>query len=233
MKNIRKLFPRGLIVSCQALAEEPLHGAEIMARMARAAEMSGAIGIRTNSPPDVAAIRAEVNLPIIGLYKKVLPGCDVYITPKFEFAAEVARAGADVIALDATARPRPAGEDLPTLIRRIHDELGLPVMADISTAKEAATAEQLGADVVGTTLSGYTPYSAQSPGPDFELLADLLKRLAIPVFAEGRFHTPDDAARALEMGCHAVVVGGAITRPQEIARRFFERIEAVQKKDTR
>ncbi|MBX7244814.1 MAG: N-acetylmannosamine-6-phosphate 2-epimerase [Candidatus Sumerlaeaceae bacterium] len=225
MKSIGQLFPRGsLIVSCQALEDEPLHSPEIMARMAVAAVTGGAAAIRANSPPDIRAIRAAVHVPIIGIYKQVTAGSDVYITPTFASASEVADAGADMIALDATPRSRVGPDQLDSLIARIHTELDRPVMADVSTVDEGLAAEKLGADVLSTTLSGYTPYSPKSEGPDYELLRELLSRSTVPVIAEGRFHYPDQAAEALRLGAYAVVVGGAITRPQEITRRFSDRI---------
>jgi N-acylglucosamine-6-phosphate 2-epimerase len=224
LKSIQELFPRGLIVSCQALEDEPLHGSDIMACMAAAAEMSGAVGIRANTPEDIRAIRAAVRLPIVGIYKQAHSGFDVFITPTFADAQTVAKAGADMIALDATARPRPEGDSVADLIRRIHDGLDLPVMADISTEDEALAAAAAGADAVSTTLSGYTPYSSRAQGPDFDLIRRLAGKLSVPLVAEGRFYYPDDAARAIVLGCHAVVVGGAITRPQEIAKRFVDRL---------
>lgn len=227
MRKVTEIFPRGLIVSCQALENEPLHGSEIMARMALAAQMSGAVGIRANTPADIRAIRTTVQLPIIGIYKKEYPGSEVYITPTFEEAREIAHAGSDMIALDATSRPRPKGETLQELIARIHEELDLPVMADCSTLEEAIEAERHGAETVSTTLAGYTPYSRKTEGPDFELLAEILAHVRVPVIAEGRYHYPDQVARALEMGAYAVVVGGAITRPQEITQRFVERIRPI------
>ena len=215
----------GLIVSCQALSHEPMHGATIMARMALAAVEGGAVAIRANSPADVAAIRAAVTLPLIGLYKDDLPDYPVYITPTLTHALAIAAAGADVIALDATARERP--EPLADLIAAIHQETGLPVMADISTEAEADAAVAAGADMVSTTMSGYTDYSPQQAGPDLELVRVLAGRLTVPVLAEGRYHTPEQAAQALAAGATAVVVGGAITRPQEITRRFVEAIRRL------
>lgn len=228
MKKPEQLFKRGLIVSCQALEDEPLHGSEIMAKMATAAKMGGAIGIRANTPQDIRAICSAVDLPVIGIYKKVYKGFDVYITPTFETARVIAEAGCHMIALDATPRPRPEGENLADIIRRIHDEFDLPVMADCSTAEEAIRAVKLGADAVGSTLSGYTSYSAKSPEPDFKMLGEMVKNAGAPVIAEGRFHYPDQVVRALQMGCHAVVVGGAITRPHETTQRFVEQIRSSQ-----
>ena len=217
----------GLIVSCQALPDEPLHGAAIMARMALAALQGGAAGIRANGPADIAAIKASVALPLIGLYKDGAEG--VYITPTLDHARAVAAAGADIVALDATGRPRPDGRTLTQVIAAIHDELGKPVLADVSTFDEGLAAVAAGADLVATTLSGYTPYSPQQPGPDLDLLADLVARLPVPVIAEGRIHTPDQARAALTAGAFAVVVGGAITRPQWITAQF---VRSLNKHET-
>jgi len=208
----------GLIVSCQALAHEPLYGSEIMARMALAAQEGGAVGIRANTPSDIRAIRAAVSLPLIGLYKDGSEG--VYITPTFMHARAVAEAGADIIAIDATLRPRPDGSRVEDLIGVIHRELGKPVMADISTLEEGVAAAEAGADLVSSTLSGYTPYSPQMSGPDLDLVRALAARLRVPVIAEGRVHTPEQARAALTAGAWAVTVGAAITRPQVITARF-------------
>jgi N-acylglucosamine-6-phosphate 2-epimerase len=213
-----------LIVSCQALPDEPLHGAHIMARMALAAQQGGAAGIRANGADDIRAIKSTVDLPVIGIFKDGDIG--VYITPTFGHARAVSDAGADVIALDATLRPRPDGSTSAEIIRAIHDELGKPVMADVSTLEEAIAAQNAGADIVAPTLSGYTPYSPQIATPDWELIAALVKELRVPVIAEGRIHTPEDAVRALEIGAVSVVVGGAITRPQQITARFTRYIAA-------
>lgn len=207
----------GLIVSCQALPHEPLFGSEIMARLAIAAEAGGARAIRANTPQDIAAIRAVTRLPIIGLWKVEEPGYDVYITPRVEHARAVAAAGADVAAIDATGRPHPEG-DTASFIRAVGAATGLPVMADISTVDEGVAAHDAGAALVSTTMSGYTPYSPQIEGPDFELVKQLSSRF--PVIAEGRISSPEQARLALDAGALAVVVGGAITRPQQITARF-------------
>lgn len=219
----------GLIVSCQALPGEPLHGADIMARMALAAYQGGAVGIRANGPDDIRAIRAVVPLPIIGILKDGSEG--VYITPTLRHAQAVAEAGAAVVALDATGRPRPDGSALPDLIARIHSECGMPVMADVSTLDEALAAEQAGADFAAPTLAGYTPYSQRLKGPDFELLRAMVEALKIPVIAEGRIKTPKQARMALDYGALAVVVGGAITRPQQITAQFVESLRDFHQPD--
>jgi N-acylglucosamine-6-phosphate 2-epimerase len=221
-------IPSGLIVSCQAYAGEPLFGGHIMAAMVRAAGEGGAIAIRANSPADIAAIRSATPLPIIGLYKRMTPGSDVYITPTRESAAAIARAGCDVIAIDATPRPRDTGVTLAELVTYIHDELGKPIMADCSCADDALLAESLGSDYIGTTLAGYTAHGRPAiDGPDLELVHELVGRLHTPIIAEGRFHTPEQAAQALALGAHAVCIGGAITRPQDITRRYVQALNRV------
>lgn len=218
----------GLIVSCQALPEEPLFSSEIMARLAVAAKQGGAVGIRANTPVDVHAIRAAVpDLPLIGLFKVVVPGFeDVYITPRVEDAVAVAEAGADIIAVDATLRPHPEGT-AAELIRAVKKATGKLVMADIATDADAIAAVEAGADVLSTTLSGYTPDSPPLEGPDLDFVRRLVAlRLPVPVIAEGRIHTPEQARAALDAGAFAVVVGGAITRPQQIARRFAQALQS-------
>ncbi len=214
----------GLIVSCQAEAKEPLHGSEHMAAMAVAAAEGGAVGIRANTPQDVAAIRRAVSLPIIGIYKLDVPGFAVRVTPTVESALQVAQAGADIIALDSTARPHPDGLNLLKRIRLVHEQTGCPVMADISNYNEGVMAEQAGADIVATTLSGYTEASPAQDSPDFELLQKLVASLKVPVVAEGRIATPEQAIHALTLGAFAVVVGSAITRPQWITTKFVQRM---------
>jgi N-acylglucosamine-6-phosphate 2-epimerase len=213
-----------LIVSCQALPHEPLHGAEIMARMAMAAKEGGAVAIRANGPADIGAIGAAVDLPLIGLYKEDIPGYAVYITPTLAHARAVAGAGAHIIAIDATARSRPQPGTLADYIAAIHAETGCPVLADIATVEEGIAAEAAGADLVSTTMSGYTDDSPQQKDPDLDLVRRLAPRLNIPLIAEGRYRTPEQIRRAFAYGAVSAVVGGAITRPQEITRWFVEGI---------
>jgi len=210
----------GLIVSCQALPGEPLFGADLMARMALAAQSGGAVALRANSPPDIAAIREAVpGLPLIGLFKVDVPHFDVYITPTLAYSQAVARSGADIIALDATLRPHPEGTTAE-FIQAVRAGTGRPVLADISTEEEGRAAQDAGADFVSTTMSGYTPYSPQQDGPDLDLVRRLAQVLTVPLIAEGRISTPEQARAALDAGAWAVVVGGAITRPQQITSRF-------------
>jgi len=214
----------GLIVSCQALPDEPLFGAEHMAAMARAASQGGAVGIRANSPLDIAAIRRVVTLPLIGLDKQQIAGYEVYITPTLKAARQVSLAGADIIALDATLRPHPEGKTAATLITEVRATLKKPVLADVDSLEAGAAAQAAGAEAVSTTLSGYTQSSPKLDGPDFGLIENLVKELTVPVIAEGRFWSRDEVKRAFDLGAFAVVVGAAITRPQLITRSFVEAI---------
>lgn len=227
MQNLADRLRGGLIVSCQALPHEPLFGAEIMARMAVAAQNGGAVGIRANSPADIAAIRVACPLPLIGLSKVEVAGFDVYITPTLADARAVAEAGADIIALDATARTRPEGGNAAGFIRQVHAATGLPVLADISTEDEALAAQEAGAAFISTTMSGYTPDSPQQIEPDLDLVRRLAGRLRVPLIAEGRIATPEQARAALDGGAWAVIVGGAITRPQQITERFARAVRGA------
>lgn len=230
-EEILKKLAGGLIVSCQAEIPEPLAVPEILLAMARSALSGGAVAIRTNWPPNIEIMHRELEIPLIGLYKKNYPDSDVFITPTLEEVKAVVAAGADIVALDATFRPRPAGERLEDLIARIKDRWKVLTMADISTLEEGKQASRLGFDLIATTLSGYTDYTmeqAKEGKPDFNLIQKLSAELdpPVPVVAEGRIWTPEDAARALQAGAFAVVVGSAITRPHLITARF---VKAMQK----
>lgn len=209
----------GLLVSCQARPGEPLFGPGHMAAMAAAAVAGGAVGVRINGVDDVAAVRAAVDVPVVGLWKDGERG--VYITPTLEHALAVAEAGADIVALDATARPRRDGRSLRDTVDTLHSR-GILVMADVSTFDEGVAAAAAGADLVGTTLSGYTGEGGPPPGPDLELVEKLAADLGVPVVAEGRIASPAQAAEALTRGAFMVVVGSAITRPTSITARFVE-----------
>jgi N-acylglucosamine-6-phosphate 2-epimerase len=191
-----------------------------MARMAAAAAMGGAVAIRADGPEDIRAIRQSVKLSIVGISKNHYPTSPVYITPTFDEAIEAFQAGADVLALDGTGRPRPRGEDLGRLIERIHAELAVPVMADVSGLEEGLWAASLGADALATTLSGYVEGSLKASEPDLQLVKSLAASVDIPVVAEGRYRSPQEAVAAIELGAYAVVVGAAITRPHLITENF-------------
>jgi N-acylglucosamine-6-phosphate 2-epimerase len=192
-----------------------------MTMMAAAAAAGGAVGFRVQGAADIAAVRALSQLPIIGLKKVVAPDDgSVFITPSFDDAAEIAAAGADIIALDGTARPRPGGESLPQIVHRIHEELGLPVMADIDCLDSALFALESGVDAVGTTLAGYTGGGSTPDTPDIELISLLVEHLDTIVIAEGRIWSREDVAAAYAAGAFSVVVGTAITNPMLITQRM-------------
>ncbi|REE67329.1 N-acylglucosamine-6-phosphate 2-epimerase [Paenibacillus taihuensis] len=211
---------RGIIVSCQAYPGDPMYDESSMLNMARAAEQGGAIGIRANGERDIRNIARNVSIPVIGLIKRNIPGSEIYITPAWEDAEAIIAAGAKIVAMDVTMREH-RNEIVRHMIHNIH-ACGALVMADVSTLEEGIMAERLGADYVSTTLSGYTSYSLQLEGPDIALVAKLCKRLEVPVIAEGRIWTPEDAVKALEAGAEYVVVGSAITRPEQITARFAQ-----------
>jgi N-acylglucosamine-6-phosphate 2-epimerase len=217
---VSDLIPRSaLIVSCQARADNPLHGPVFMGAMAEAARQGGAKALRVNGPDDVRAA-VPTGLPIVGIHKILSPGFSVYITPSFAAAAELVEAGADIVALDCTARERD-GDPPALIIKRLSEELGTPAFADVATLTEGLAAEQMGAAYVSSTLSGYTEETSPRPTtPDLKLIEELARRLRVPVIAEGRFNTPGLAKAALDAGAHAVVVGTAITNPREITRAF-------------
>ncbi len=208
---ILQALKRKLVVSCQAPANSPLHNPTVIAAIAQAAVNNGAAGVRIDTPAHVQAVRQRVQVPIIGLWKQVIPGFEVYITPQLHHAQAIAAAGADLIAIDATARPRPGGEALPALIAQIHSHFGLPVMADVDTLEAAIAAEAAGADCIGTTLYGYTQQTQDQPPPGLDLLSQMVQRLKVPTICEGGVASPATARAALERGAYAVVVGTDIT----------------------
>jgi N-acylglucosamine-6-phosphate 2-epimerase len=213
----------GIIVSCQALPGSPLEGTAYMAAMARCAVMGGCRAVRVNGVDDIQAVREVVDVPILGINKGHDRGIDrVYVTPTFESARAVAQAGANVIAVDGTPRPRPGGESLQTMIRLVHDELGLDVLADVDSVATGLSAVDAGADYLATSLSGYTVETACEPNapPDLRLLGRLVRETSVPVIAEGRIHRPEEAAEAFALGASAVVIGTAITNPAAITASY-------------
>lgn len=213
---------KGLIVSCQALENEPLHSSFIMGRMARASKMAGAVGIRANGVNDIIEIKKEVDLPIIGIIKKDYDNMITYITPTKNELEKLIELDIDVIALDATID---ADIELLKSLKKLYPHQKF--MADISTVEEGLNAVNFGFDYIGTTLVGYTNQSKNLN--NFEVLKELIKKSTIPVIAEGNFDTPEKARLAMEMGAYSVVVGGAITRPQQIAKKFNEEILKAKK----
>lgn len=216
-----------VVVSCQALPEEPLHSSFIMGRMALAAYLGGAKGIRANTVADIREIRKNVNLPIIGIIKKVYGDNEVFITPTMDEIDELMEEGVEIIALDATSRIRPDGSTISEIFPRIREKYPTQLfMADCSNFEEAETAAELGFDFVGTTLAGYTSYTKERKLPDLELIKNIVQKIKTPLIAEGGIKTPEELKAVMDAGAFSVVVGSAITRPMEITRRF---IEAVKK----
>ncbi|HHG0680292.1 TPA: N-acetylmannosamine-6-phosphate 2-epimerase [Enterobacter cloacae] len=229
MKTVLDTLKGKLVVSCQALENEPLHSPFIMSRMALAARQGGAAAIRANSVVDIEAIKEQVTLPVIGIIKREYPDSEVFITATMKEVDELMTVSPAIIALDATDRARPGGESLATLVTRIRTRYpSVLLMADIATVDEAVTAQALGFDCVGTTLYGYTAQTAGHalPDDDCQFLKAVLAAVTVPVVAEGNVDTPERAARCLVLGAHMVVVGGAITRPQQITERFMSAIDA-------
>ncbi|MDO8586630.1 MAG: N-acetylmannosamine-6-phosphate 2-epimerase [Armatimonadota bacterium] len=226
MTNAISQINHGIIVSCQSEGDDPFNRPEYIALFARAAEMGGACGIRAREAGNIRAVRAAVSLPVIGITKGGFPDGSVLITPDFDDVQAVIDAGAAIVAVDATQRIRPNGLSGKEFVAEIKKRWDVPLMADISTLEEGLAAEEAGADVIGTTLAGYTPYTKKSSEdePDWELLGALCSRAKAPVVAEGRIWTPDQAREAFELGAYAVVVGTAITRPRVVTRRFVEAV---------
>lgn len=227
------MFKKSLVVSCQALEEEPLHSSYIMGKMALAALEGGAKGIRANSVEDIKEIKKNVDLPIIGIIKKDYPNSETYITPTIREIDLLVEGDVDIIAVDATSSTRPYGQSLDEYYKEIRKQYpNLRLMADCSNEDEMINADRLGFDFIGTTLVGYTSQSSniKIEDNDFELLRNVLKKIKRPIIAEGNIDTPEKAKRVLELGCYAVVVGGAITRPQQITKKFTEKILEMGRK---
>lgn len=226
MNDVLKQIKGGLIVSCQALPEEPLHSSFIMGRMAFAAKEGGAVGIRANSVEDIIEIKNNVDLPVIGIIKAVYENSDVYITPtEKEVEALVSKAHPEIIALDATDRLRPDGSTIESLFPKIRQKYPDQLfMADCAAYEDGMRAERLGFDLVGTTLCGYTADTKGTQIPSMDLIGRLAQDLSVPLIAEGGIWEREDLQAVFRNGAFAAVIGTAVTRPREITRRFVEAI---------
>jgi len=223
--NILTQLKQGLIVSCQALEDEPMYSESggVMPLFALAAEQSGASGIRANSIRDIIEIKEHVDLPVIGIIKKQYPPYKQHITVTMKEIDELVASGTDIIALDCTFRTRPDGLSPNEFVNKIKEKYpDCILMADIANYQEGMSVSKSNIDFIGTTLSGYTDNSISCSGPNFNLVEQLSKNTDVPIIAEGRIHQPEHAKKMIELGAYAVVVGGAITRPREITKRFVD-----------
>ena len=222
--NAIDLIRKKVVVSVQALSHEPLYDENCMIAMMKSVVKGGAAGLRVAGARDVRNAKKNFSVPVIGLTKpdKLPPNWKeiVYITPSVKEVRELTDAGADIIAFDGTSRKR---ENSPEeMISLIHSS-GRLAMADIATFEEGINCAKLGADIISTTLSGYTLESENNSNePDFELLEKLVKATDTPVFLEGKVWEPRQVKKAFSLGAHSVVIGSAITRPQLITKRFIE-----------
>ena len=217
-----------LIVSCQALPEEPLHSSYIMGRMAAAAKEGGAAGIRANTKEDITEIKKNVDLPIIGIVKRDYADSEVYITPTMREIEELMAVGPEIIALDATSSLRPQGKTLEEFYQEVRSAYpGQLLMADCSTVEEALHADRMGFDFIGTTLVGYTKQSRglKIESDDFAIIKEIMRSVTHEVIAEGNINTPEKVRRVMDLGVYSVVVGSAITRPQIITKQFVEALK--------
>lgn len=217
----------GLIVSCQALSDEPLHSSFIMSKMALAAKEGGAVGIRANSKEDIIEIKKEVNLPVVGIVKRNYVGSPVYITATYQEIDELIESKCEMIAMDATDLKRPDGITLESLVRYAKEKAPhVQLMADIASLEDAKQADKLGFNCISTTLHGYTEETATHKlyDNDFVFLKEVLAAVSIPVIAEGNVQTPEMFKRCMEIGAYSAVVGGAITRPKDITKRFVDEL---------
>lgn len=225
-KEILEKIKGGLIVSCQALETEPLYDSYIMSKMAWAAYLGGAVGIRANTVVDIKAIKERVDLPVIGIIKQVYPDSDVYITPTMKEVDALVDVGCEIIAVDATNRLRPNGKTFEEFFKEVRAKYPNQLfMADTSCFDEGKLAEELGCDLIGTTMAGYTPYTKGTPLPDYTLMSRYVNELNSPVIAEGGIWSPDELKKAIDLGVHSAVVGTAITRPMDITKRFVNAIK--------
>lgn len=218
----------GIVVSCQAADHSALNRPCVISAMALAAQENGAMGIRVNGSANIRAVGRSVQIPVIGIEKRHITGSSIYITPAKDSVCRVCRAGADIVALDFTSRKRPRGESLLEIVKIAKKRFDAVIMADIASLEEGIMAEDLGADLVATTLHGYTYATRTSQGPAFALVRDLVRRVNLPVVLEGRVQSSDDVRKAFDLGAHSVVVGTAITGIEQLVRRFVEAAPTIR-----
>jgi N-acylglucosamine-6-phosphate 2-epimerase len=218
-----------LVVSCQAGPESPLNAPHFIAALAQSAEMGGASGFRVDRPENIAAVRAVSKLPIIGINKIHTPGFEIYITPTYASAEAAVRAGADLLAIDATGRPRPGGETFAGIVAKVHKLLNVPVMADCGTIEQGMQALEDDADIIATTMSTSAPFGKPQDGPGLHIVRAMVKVTDRPIIVEGQVWTVEEVQACFEAGAYAVVIGSAITVPQFITQRFVRAIPVFSK----
>jgi N-acylglucosamine-6-phosphate 2-epimerase len=225
-----KSFYKGLIVSCQSEGDDPFNKPEFIAAFAKAAEMGGAVAIRAEGLENIKAVKMKVNLPVIGITKGKFDDDWTLLTPDFSDIESLIKVGCEIVAIDATNRIRPNGLSGFDFLEEIKKRYKIPIIADISTFNEGIKAAELGADMIATTLSGYTPDSSERDDmhPDYELISELSSSIDVPVIAEGKIWSPTDAIKAIEVGAFAVVVGTAITRPRLITRMYSDALKSLR-----
>lgn len=228
--NLLNSIKNGLVVSCQALPNEPMYSDNggVMPLFAKAAQQAGAVGIRANSVRDILEIKQIVDLPIMGIIKKEYKGYESYITPTMKEVDQLVEIGCDIIATEFTTQTRANKLTAPQFVKEIKKKYpNQLIMADCATFEDAKKAHEVGCDFIGTTMNGYTSDSKPpTKGPNFDLIKKIAKYCDTPIIAEGRVHYPSDAKKALDSGAFCVVVGGAITRPLEITSRFIDEIKS-------
>lgn len=229
-KDILEKIKGGLIVSCQALETEPLHSSYIMSRMAYAAMLGGAVGIRANTVEDITEIKKIVDLPIIGIIKQEYEGCNVYITPTMKEVDALVTCGVDIIAIDATKRQRPDEKTLEVFFEEVRKKYPEQLfMADCSSYEEGMKAAEIGFDLIGTTMHGYTEYTKGAILPNYDLIKSLVKECGKPVVAEGGIWSPEQLKMAIDCEAWTAVVGTAITRPMDITKRYVNALNPMNK----
>lgn len=218
-----------LIVSCQAYPGEAMRDPRTMAQVASAVQTGGASAVRAQGLEDIRAVKAAVDVPVIGIWKDGAEG--VFITPTLDHCRAVVEAGADILALDGTSRPRPDGRTFAETVQAVREFFDGPLMADCDSVASALAAAELGVEIIGTTLAGYTGARPKTDGPDLELLGELAGALPATsvLVAEGRVHSPAQAAATKAAGAYAVVVGTAITHPATITTWFRDAVTGGSK----